>query len=85
MLLKTEGESVALAHRIQESAGHRCDFRSNAVTRQQDDAMLTHGISEMQVQPARLLRRLGLGLQGADLLLQFPQLFVQIGKFGERC
>lgn len=76
---------MALAHRIQESAGHRCDFWSDAVTRQQDDAMLTHGISEMQVQPARLLRRLGLVLQGADLLLQFAQLFVQIGKFGERC
>ena len=85
MLLKVEGESVALAYRIQESAGHRCDFRSDAVTRQEDDAMLTHGISEMQVQPARLLRRLGLALQGADLPPEFPQLFIQIGKFGERC
>jgi hypothetical protein len=33
---------MALGHDIQQLAGHRCDFRSNAIAWQKNDAVLSH-------------------------------------------
>ena len=41
--LEAELEAVTLAHRLQKLAGHGGDFRTDAVTRKKDDAVLGHG------------------------------------------
>ena len=43
LVIKVQLEAVAIGHHVEQLASHCCDFRADAITRKQDDAMVSHG------------------------------------------